>query len=274
MTDNISAEATLEVMKKTARRAGMAILRDFSEVEGLQVSKKGPADFVSNADKKSEEIIKKELSFARPEFSFLCEETGKVDNKSDHKFIVDPLDGTTNFLHALPHFSVHIAYEYMGDIKATVTFDPIKNELYSAIKGGGAYLNDARLRVSGRTKMGDAVFATGMPFLGSNDDKVSEYLKKLENIMRKTAGIRRFGSASLDLAYVASGRYEGFFEYGLNPWDLAGGILLVREAGGFVVDDAGRTYKLEGDGVQKKWIVASNYELATEFMQTLKTKKK
>ena len=266
-----NTKVLLSVMQNAARRAGQAILRDFSEVDKLQVSSKGPADFVSEADKKSEEIVKRELLTARPNFAFLGEETG-AEGDSDHCFIVDPLDGTTNFLHALPHWAVHIAYQYQGEVYATVTYDPIKDEMFYASKGDGAYVNDQRLRVSGRKRMSQSIFATGVPFLGINEDKHEEYLQRLGRVMAKTAGVRRFGSASLDLAYVAAGRYEGFFEYGLNPWDIAGGILLVREAGGFVVDQANRTYKIEGIGQQKKWIVASNYELATDFVQTLNGK--
>ena len=265
-TDN--TKVLLSVMQGAARRAGMAILRDFSEIDKLQVSNKGPIDFATNADQKSEETMKYELRAARPDFAFLGEKTG-VDGDSEHCFIVEPLAGTTNFLHALPHWAIHIAYQYQGEVLATVTYDPVKDEMFSASKGEGAYLNDQRLRVSGRKKMSEALFATGIPFLGTNENKHEEYLIRLGRVMSKTAGIRRFGSASLDLAYVAAGRYEGFFEYGLNPWDIAGGILLVREAGGFVVDQANRTYKVEGIGQQTKWIVASNYELTTDFVQTL-----
>ncbi|MGB1361157.1 MAG: inositol monophosphatase family protein [Alphaproteobacteria bacterium] len=261
--------ATLSVMKKTAMKAGRSLLRDFSEVNHLQVSKKGPADFVSIADKRSEEMIKDDLMYARPDYSFLGEETGTSGEDSPHRFVVDPLDGTTNFLHALPHWSVHISYQYMGETQATVIYDPIKDELFSAEKGGGAYLNNQRLRVSGRSKLSESIFATGIPFLGINEHKHEEYLKRLGNVMKETAGIRRYGAATLDLAYVAAGRYEGFFEYGLNPWDIEGGMLLVREAGGFVFDEQNRTYKCDGDGNQTKWIIASNDALQEDFLRLL-----
>ncbi|MDG1153723.1 MAG: inositol monophosphatase family protein [Alphaproteobacteria bacterium] len=265
----MSINPTLSIMQKTAIKAGKSLLRDFSEVNQLQVSKKGPADFVSISDKRSEEIIKNDLMYARPDYAFLGEESGSNNIDSPHRFVVDPLDGTTNFLHGLPHWAIHISYQYMGETQLCVTYDPIKDELFYAEKGSGAYLNNQRLRVSARKKLSESVLATGIPFLGINENKHEEYLKRLSRVMAKTAGVRRFGAATLDLAYVASGRYEGFFEYGLNPWDIEGGILMIREAGGFVFDEKNRTYKCEGNEQQSKWIIASNNELQDDIFQLL-----
>lgn len=260
----------LQIMQKAVKRAGLSLLRDFNEVEKLQVSLKGPADFVSTADKRSEAIIKTTLNKVKPDFAFVGEETG-VSGGGDHQFIVDPLDGTTNFLHGIPHWAIAVAYLYKNQPHIAVTYDPIKNEMFYAEKGKGAYLNDQRIRISGRARMRDAVFATGIPFLGLHEHMHGQYLARLSNIMAKTAGVRRFGSATLDLAYVATGRYEGFFEYGLNSWDIAGGILLVQEAGGFVVNENNAPYALQALE-QQQWIIASNYALCKDFFQTFNQK--
>ncbi|MDG5494934.1 inositol monophosphatase family protein [Niveispirillum sp. BGYR6] len=225
--------AILNVMTRAAEKAGKAILRDFGEVEHLQVSRKGPADFVSAADQKAERIVREELQKARPDFGFLMEETGEIKGKdTSHRFIVDPLDGTTNFLHGVPHWAISIGLEREGEIIAGVVYEPVHDQMFWAEKGAGAFLNHQRLRVSNRRVMADALIATGIPFKGHGNAK--EFLVQLEALMGQISGIRRFGAASLDLAYTAAGRFDGFFEADLKPWDLAAGMLMVTEAGGFV----------------------------------------
>lgn len=225
----------IHVMVQAAERAARQLVRDFGEVEQLQVSRKGPADFVSQADLKAEKTLTNELAKARPAFGFLMEESGtKAGEDPDRRWIVDPLDGTTNFLHGLPHWAISIAAEDKSEIVAGVIFNPVTNELFWAEKGQGAFLNDRRLRVSSRRNLNESLLATGMPFLGHGD--VPRYQAELNQLMPKVAGIRRMGAAALDLAFVAAGRFEGFWESGLNPWDVAAGILLVREAGGFATE--------------------------------------
>ena len=238
--------AIINVMAMAADKAGRRLVRDFGEVEQLQVSRKGPADFVSSADMRAEKILRESLSNAHPDFGMLMEESGETAGKDDrHRWIVDPLDGTTNFLHGLPHFCISIALERDGQVVAGIVYDPVKDELFWAERGLGAYVNDKRLRVSGRGGMRDAVFATGIPFLGIQDGPGHElFLMQLGSVMAECAGVRRFGSAALDLAYVAAGRYDGYWENGLNPWDVAAGVLLVREAGGQASDISGRRYEL------------------------------
>ena len=223
----------LNVMTQTALKAGRSLTRDFGEVQNLQVSMKGPADYVSNADRKAEEIVFQELSRVRPDWGFLMEERGTIEGKDpQHRWIVDPLDGTTNFLHGIPMWAVSIALERDGEIVAGVVFNPATDELYSAEKGGGAFLNDRRIRVAARSKLNEAVIGTGAPFLGKGDH--ARFLYEIRHIMAETSGIRRMGAASLDLAYVAAGRFDGFWERSLAPWDCAAGSILIREAGGFV----------------------------------------
>ncbi|MBN42244.1 MAG: inositol monophosphatase [Alphaproteobacteria bacterium] len=225
-------------MDKAARRAGRDLARDFGEVEQLQVSRKGAADFVTAADRKAEATVHYELTKARAEFGFLGEEGGiRSEGDGVHRWIVDPLDGTTNFLHGLPQFAVSIALEERGQIVAGIVYNPLTDELFWAERGTGAYLNDTRLRVSARQHMSESLIATGMPFMGHGDD--IRYLKTLRGVIGEVAGIRRYGSAALDLAYLAAGRFDGFWEFDLNIWDIAAGILIVREAGGFVSDIAG-----------------------------------
>ncbi len=238
--------AIINVMAMAADEAGKRLIRDFGEVENLQVSRKGPADFVSNADLKAERTLRKILSKAHPDFGFLMEESGShVGRDERHRWIVDPLDGTTNFLHGLPHFCISIALERDGQVVAGIIYDPVKDELFWAERGLGAYVNETRMRVSGRTRMADALFATGIPFLGVQDGEGHRrFLDQLGNVMAGCAGVRRFGSAALDLAYVAAGRYDGFWENGLHPWDVAAGVLLVRESGGQVTEISGRRYEL------------------------------
>lgn len=223
----------LNVMTQTALKAGRSLIRDFGEVQNLQVSMKGPADYVSNADRKAEDIVFQELSRVRPDWGFLMEERGAIEGKDpQHRWIVDPLDGTTNFLHGIPMFAVSIALERDGEIVAGVVFNPVTDELYSAEKGGGAFMNDRRIRVAARQKLPEAVIGTGAPFLGRGDH--ARFLYEFRQIMAETSGVRRMGAASLDLAYVAAGRFDGFWERSLQPWDIAAGAILIREAGGFV----------------------------------------
>lgn len=246
-----SASPLISVMAATAIKAGRALRRDFGEVEALQVSRKGPADFVSNADLKSERLIRKELEKARPGWGFLLEEGGVIAGEADRpRWIVDPLDGTTNFLHGLPHFAVSIGVEQGGELTAGVIYDPIKDETFWAEKGAGAYLNQRRLRVSARDKLSDALLATGIPFLGSSKNQRNDhYLAEMRAAMENTSGVRRWGAAALDLAYVAAGRVDAYWESGLCPWDIAAGIILVKEAGGYISEISGGAIRLESDTI-------------------------
>jgi myo-inositol-1(or 4)-monophosphatase len=238
-------------------------VRDFGEVEHLQVSMKGPADFVSVADRRAEEVIFRELSKARPRFGFLMEERGVVEGAdTSNRWVVDPLDGTTNFLHGVPHFCVSIALERDGDFLAGVVYQPITDELFWAEKGAGAWVNTRRLRVSGRKSIEEAVFAMGIPRRAL--DTNPEFHDQLAALMANTAGVRRFGSAALDLAYVAAGRFDGYWEPGLSPWDMGAGIVLVREAGGYATAMDGRSNPArDGD------IVAANTNLLQPLLSLL-----
>ncbi len=225
--------ANMNVMIKAARSAGRSLSKDFREVENLQVSSKGAGDFVSRADIAAEAMIRDMLMEARPTYGWVGEESDPVEGADPtRRWIVDPLDGTTNFLHGLPHWAISIALEHKGEIVAAVVYDPSKDEMFKAEKGQGAFLNEQRLRVSDRAKMIESIFATGLPFGGRPE--LPEALKQLAKLLPMTAGVRRFGAAALDLAYVAAGRYEGYWEKGVHSWDVAAGVLLVREAGGFV----------------------------------------
>src|SRR5580700_10805770 len=231
-------------MAGAALKAARGLIRDFGEVEQLQVSIKGPGDFVSAADLKAERTLKAELSRARPGYARLLEEGGATEGSDKrHRWIVDPLDGTTNFLHGIPHFCISIGLERDGEIVAGVVYEPTRDELYWAEKGAGAYLNDRRLRVSARRQLGEAVIGTGMPFRDHGDKQV--YSAILNAVMTATSGVRRFGAAALDLAYVAAGRLDGFWEFGLSPWDMAAGQLLVEEAGGICRDMNGNPHGLQ-----------------------------
>ena len=258
------ASANLNVMMKAARKAARSLVKDFREVENLQVSVKGAGDFVTRADREAERIIKEELRGARPTYGWLGEETGTEKGEDPtRRWIVDPLDGTTNYLHGMPHWAVSIALEHKSEIVAAVVFDPAKDELFWAEKGAGAWLNDSRLRVSGRHKMAESVFATGVPFGGS--PRLAATLRDIARVAPGTAGIRRWGSAALDLAYVAAGRFDGYWERGIQPYDVAAGILLVKEAGGFVEGLVPQTSALESGE-----IVAGNASLFRTLAETLR----
>jgi myo-inositol-1(or 4)-monophosphatase len=230
--------ALITIMDRAARRAAPRLRRDFGEVEQLQISRKGPADFVTIADRRAEETIREELTRARPDWGWLMEEAGKSEGTNPRfRWIVDPIDGTSNFLHGIPHFSISIAAEENGEVIAGLVYQPLTDESFWAERGRGAWLQDRRLRVSARRDLSDCLIATGIPFMGHGN--LVEFEKILNAVAPEVAGIRRFGSAALDLAWVAAGRYDGFWESGLAPWDCAAGILLVREAGGFVTDFRG-----------------------------------
>lgn len=234
------ASAPITVMVRAARAAARSLLRDFNEVEQLQVSIKGPGDFVTKADQAAERIIRAELERARPDYGLLLEEGGAVEGPSRHnRFIVDPLDGTTNFLHGQPHWAISIALEQHGEVTAGVIYDPIREELFTAEKGKGAYLNDRRIRVSRRSELERCLVGCGLPVLDWAA-RTKGFARQLEAVSDRVAGVRRFGAGSLDLAYVAAARLDGFWEHGLKPWDIAAGMLLIREAGG-------RVGRLEGD---------------------------
>jgi myo-inositol-1(or 4)-monophosphatase len=240
--------ALVKVMIDAVRKAARGVARDFGEVSELQVSRKGAADFVSAADLKAEQTLIDELSRVRPGYGFLCEERGEVAGTDrTHRWIIDPIDGTTNFLHGIPHFSITVALERDAAIAAAVTYNPVSHELFWSERGRGAFLNDKRLRVSARTRLEDVVITTGIPFLGHG--RHATFLKELHQLAQRVAGVRRFGSAALDLAWVAAGRCDGYWERDLSPWDMAAGLLLVSEAGGTVTDADGRDFTLSGGSV-------------------------
>lgn len=254
----------MNVMVAAARKAGRAMTRDFGEVENLQVSRKGPSDFVSAADQKAEEIIRKSLEKTRPGYGFLLEEGGEVKGTDKtHRFIIDPLDGTLNFLHGIPHFAISIALERDGKLRAGVVFDPMRNEMFWAEEGQGAWLENKRLRVASRKKLSEAVVTTGIPQLGV--DGAEKFLDELTAVRAEVAAVRRFGSAALDLAWVAAGRFDGYWERGLSLWDIAGGFVLVQEAGGLIV---GLDRK---DGINGAF-VASNTSLAQKLAERIEGK--
>ena len=239
------ASALMNVMINAARKAGKSLTRDFGEVEHLQVSIKGPANFVSAADHKAEDIIYNELKKARPEYGFLMEERGEVAGADKtHRWIVDPLDGTTNFLHSIPLFCSSIGLEREGVLVAGVIYNPISDELFTAEKGKGAFLNDRRrLRVAARKTLDDCVVATGIPHRGRTGH--ATFLKEAETVMRHVAGVRRTGSAALDMAWTAAGRFDGYWERNIKPWDIAAGIVMIRESGGTVSDLDGADQMLD-----------------------------
>jgi myo-inositol-1(or 4)-monophosphatase len=260
----------IRVIEKAARKAGQRLRRDFGEVEHLQVSRKGPADFVSKADQRAERTIWDELRAARPDWGFVMEEGGVIEgDPGKPRFIIDPLDGTSNFLHGIPHFAVSIAVQEpkldgsgWGEVTAGLVYQPITDESYWAEKTRGAWHNSQRLRVSGRRQLDESLIATGIPFAGAGDP--AEWMKIYAALAPQVAGIRRFGAASLDLAWVAAGRFEGFWESGLSPWDTAAGCLLVREAGGFVTDWRGTSL-----AICDKQVLAGNDALHSRLHKTL-----
>jgi myo-inositol-1(or 4)-monophosphatase len=259
----MARSALMNVMVGAALKAGKSLARDFGEVQNLQVSTKGPGNFVSAADKRAEEILFNELKRARPEYSFLMEESGAIEGgDSQHRFIIDPLDGTTNFLHGIPLFAISLALERQGQMVAAVIYNPAMDELYTAERGGGAFLNDRRMRVAGRTALPDCVIGTGIPHLGYGHH--GNYLLQLRNVMGETAGARGLGASSLDLAYVAAGRLDGHWQEDIKLWDIAAGILLIREAGGFITDKNGRM-----DGLDGSSIVAGNELIHRALLKTL-----
>ncbi|HVZ13850.1 MAG TPA: inositol monophosphatase family protein [Bauldia sp.] len=244
----MARSALLNVMVAAALKAGRGLVRDFGEVENLQVSLKGPANFVSAADKRSEEILVRELEKARPGYEFLTEESGAIaGTDKTNRWHIDPLDGTTNFLHGIPLFAVSIGLEREGALVAGVIYSPVLNELYVAERGAGAFLNDKRLRVAARKTLADTVIATGSPHMGKEGH--DQFLGEMGDLMTRTAGIRRCGSAALDLAWVASGRFDGFWERGLSPWDMAAGIVIVREAGGRATGITGNDDMLDSGAI-------------------------
>jgi myo-inositol-1(or 4)-monophosphatase len=255
-------------MIKAARKAGRALKRDFGEVEHLQVSLKGPANFVTAADRRAEEIVHEELSQARPGYGFLGEEGGRrAGSDRTHCWIVDPLDGTSNFLHGIPHFAVSIALEREDTIVAGLVYNPANEDLFTAERGKGAFLNDQRLRVAGRRQLGDAVVACGLPHMGRGDLALAR--QEIAAVQDKVAGLRRFGAASLDLAWVAAGRFDAYWERNLSPWDIAAGLILVREAGGYVTDlDGGENLLTTGD------VIAGNEAIQSEVLRLLKAARK
>jgi len=254
----------VNVMVRAALRVARKLVRDFNEVEHLQVSKKGPSDFVTTADVTADRMLREELSTARPEFGFLTEEgETEVGRDRDSRWIVDPLDGTLNYLHGLPHFSISIAAEIKKKVTAAVIYDPIRNELFWSDLGRGAYLDDRRLRVSARRELSDSLIGTGGPL---HDESVrAEMMPALPRLIETVAGYRRSGSAALDLAYVAAGRFDGYWAIGLSPWDSAAGLLLVREAGAIATDLQGRTARVDG-----RVLLVANDHLHRPLMRLLK----
>jgi myo-inositol-1(or 4)-monophosphatase len=256
--------ALMNVMLKAARKAARTLKRDFGEIEHLQVSLKGPANFVTAADRRAEQILLEELTLARPGYGFLGEEGGMREGADKtHRWIVDPLDGTMNFLHGIPHFAISIALEREGTIVAGLVYNPANDELFTAERGKGSFVNDQRLRVAARTRLADSVVACALPHPSRGDPELTR--KEHIAAQGKVAGLRRFGAASLDLAWVAAGRFDAYWERGLSPWDIAAGIILVREAGGYVTDLAGgETMLASGD------ILAGNESIQRELLRTLK----
>ena len=259
-----SISANLNIMIKAAEKASKILIRDFGEIENLQVSIKGPGDFVPASDKKVEKILIEELQKARPTYSILSEEIGEIKNDDSFKWIIDPIDGTANFLHGIPHFAISVGLEHNKEIICGIIYDPIKDEMFTAEKGNGSYLNNHRMRVSSRSKLKDCIIFTGGPKLDSKDRELS--LKEYNNLSSKIpVPIRKLGSASLDMAYVAAGRCDAFWQRNLNYWDIAAGIILIKEAGGFVTDFNGNDRYIEN-----KTILATNPRINKEMIEILK----
>jgi len=255
--------ANINVMVKACRKASKILIRDFGEIEKLQVSLKGPGDFVTASDKRVEKILIGELQNARPDYSILSEEIGEINNDESFKWIIDPIDGTANFLHGIPHFGISIGLEHKGEIICGIIYDPIKDEMFVAEKGKGSYLNNQRIRVSSRSKLENCIIFTGGPKRDSKDSELA--LQEYKNFSSKVLlPIRKFGSAALDMAYVAAGRCDGFWQRNLKYWDIAAGIILVKESGGFVTDFDGNNKYLEN-----KTILVANPKLNKEMMKVL-----
>jgi myo-inositol-1(or 4)-monophosphatase len=260
--------ALINVMVKAARRAGRSLSRDLGEIENLQVSLKGPANFVSAADRRAEEMLYTDLSKARPGYGFIGEEGGTREGADKtHTWIVDPLDGTTNFLHGIPQFAISIGLQREGVIIAGVIYNPGTDELYVAERGKGAFLNEQRLRVAGRKELHDCVVACGLPHIGRGDHELSR--REMAALQPRVAGLRRFGAASLDLAYVAAGRLDGYWERNLKSWDMAAGIIMIREAGGVVSD-----IQTPGDPLVTGDVVCGNEIIHSELTKLLRPLKK
>jgi len=258
------SSANINVMVKACRKAAKTLIRDFGEIENLQVSIKGPGDFVTASDKKVEKILIDELQKARPNYSILSEEIGKINNDESFKWIIDPIDGTANFLHGIPHFAISIGLEHDGEIICGIIYDPIKDEMFVAEKGNGSYLNNQRIRVSSRSKLENCIIFTGGPKIGVKNREL--FLKEYNNVSSKVlTTIRKLGSASLDMAYVAAGRCDGFWQRNLNYWDIAAGVILVKEAGGFVTD-----FKGNNEYIENKTILVTNSKIHEEMIEILK----
>jgi myo-inositol-1(or 4)-monophosphatase len=256
--------ALINVMVKAARRAGRSLKRDLGEIEHLQVSMKGPANFVSLADKRAEEMLYTDLAKARPGYGFIGEEGGNREGADKtHTWIVDPLDGTTNFLHGIPQFAISIGLAREGMVIAGVIYNPANDELYIAERGKGAFLNDQRLRVAGRRQMDECVIGCGLPHIGRGDLELSR--REMTAIQNRVAGLRRFGAASLDLAFVAAGRLDGYWERDLKPWDIAAGQIMVREAGGIISGLAG-----SDDALATGHVICGNEYVHGELVKMLK----
>ena len=256
--------ANINVMVKACRKAAKKLIRDFGEIEKLQVSIKGPGDFVSASDKKVEEIIIDELKKARPNYSFLSEEIGEINNDENYRWIIDPIDGTSNFLHGIPHFAISIGLEQNKEIISGIIYDPIKDEMFVAEKGSGAFLNNQRIRVSARSKLEDCMISTGGPSYKSID-KDFDFEKYKIFASKIYTPIRKMGSAALDMAYVAAGRFDGFWQRNLKYWDIAAGIVIVKEAGGYVTD-----FKGTNNYIENKTIMVTNSRINEEMMLILK----
>jgi len=258
------SSANINVMVSACRKAAKTLIRDFGEIEKLQVSLKGPGDFVTASDKKVEKILIDELQKARPKYSILSEEIGLIKNEEEFKWIIDPIDGTANFLHGIPHFAISVGLERNKEIICGIIFDPIKDEIFLAEKGNGAYLNNQRIRVSARKNLENCIIFTGGPNSTSKDkDLVLEEYKKFSS--KLFIPVRKMGSASLDMAYVAAGRCDGFWQRNLKYWDIAAGIILVKEAGGFVTDFSGNN-----EYIENKTIIAANSRINEEMIKILK----
>lgn len=257
--------ALMNVMTATALKAGRGLKRDLGEIENLQVSLKGPGDFVSAADRRSEKVIFEELSKARPGYGFLMEEGGEIEGSDKtHRWLVDPLDGTTNFLHGIPIFAISIALEREGQLVAGLVYNPANDDMFIAEKGQGAYLNNRRLRVAARQDFAEALIGCGIPLLGKAEMH-GLFKRELASVMTRVGNVRRMGAAALDLAFVAAGRLDGFWERGLHAWDMAAGVVLVREAGGYVTDaDGGEAF------LDKGTICAGNETMHRELTKVLR----